>query len=182
MSDSALVRFYRGAAPDGSGRTLARVWAWSDAELEAVHDYIQWLFPLPEASNFNDAAPLLTSADIAAFRASELLRDNLRISFGRMLDFYGFVLTAERAILRGPDFAARAQNWLRPLNHNFLRLTRILRASALLGLGDEARALLLCLEELYQGHAEIIGARTMAFWRGAIAASSADPEIPRPDD
>ena len=61
--------FYRGNGPDSEGRTLAEILAWSDDELEAVHDYIQWLFPLPEPSMFNADAPVLTPAEIAAARA-----------------------------------------------------------------------------------------------------------------
>ena len=32
--------------------------------LERTHDYIQWLFPLPERSSANPDAPRLSSADI----------------------------------------------------------------------------------------------------------------------
>jgi hypothetical protein len=65
---SRLLDFYRGQARDEDNRLLADLWAWSDADLEEVHDYIQWMFPLPEPSRFNLDAPLLTDDDIAAFR------------------------------------------------------------------------------------------------------------------
>ena len=45
---SQLTDFYRGTGTDVEGRTLAEIWAYSDAELEGVHDFIQWLFPLRE--------------------------------------------------------------------------------------------------------------------------------------
>ena len=67
MSD--LIAFYRGLAPDSEGRTLADLWAFSDREMEDIHDFIQWMFPLREPSRFNPDAPLLTAADIAAFQA-----------------------------------------------------------------------------------------------------------------
>ena len=91
---SPLVQFYAGAAADARGRMIAVLWSWDDERLESVHEYIQWLFPLPEPSRFNDGAPLLTRADIAAFAARAELRDNLRRSLGRMLAFYGFALEA----------------------------------------------------------------------------------------
>jgi hypothetical protein len=166
---SPLVRFYSGAAPDPRGRTLAAIWAWDDAALERVHDYIQWLFPLPEPSRFNDGAPLLTAADSAAFAARAELRDNLRRSLRRMLAFYGFALGDGPRVTRAADFSTQAANWLNPQNHNFLRLTRILRALSLLGLGSEARALLAALEEVYRsGGAAAIGQRSLAFWQGAV--------------
>ena len=110
MSDSALVQFYSGAAVDARGRRLAEIWAWDDDALERVHDYIQWLFPLPEASRFNDDAPLLTPDDIAAFAARMELRENLRRSLTRLLAFYGFALADGPRVAPAADFAARSRH------------------------------------------------------------------------
>ena len=73
----ALLRFYRLEGADARGRTLPEIWAWDAARLEGVHDYIQWLFPLPEPSAFNPYAPILTQATIEAFRADPELRQRL---------------------------------------------------------------------------------------------------------
>jgi hypothetical protein len=35
---SHLTDFYSGAAPDTEGRRIHEIWAWSDDELEIVHD------------------------------------------------------------------------------------------------------------------------------------------------
>lgn len=169
MPDSALVQFYAGTGTDARGRRIGDIWQWDDTALERVHDYIQWLFPLPDASLFNDSAPLLSRADIAAFAARAELRGNLRRSLARQLAFYGFALEAGPHVARGANFAARAANWLTRGNHNFLRLTRILRSLALLGLDAEARALLGALEEVYRaGGADAIGERSLNFWRNAV--------------
>src|SRR5260370_19373303 len=69
LAMSRLVDFYRGEATDREGRFLRDLWAWGDDDLEAVHDFIQWLFPLPEPSRYNPDAPLLTDENIAPFRA-----------------------------------------------------------------------------------------------------------------
>ena len=111
---SLLVQFYAGAAADARGRTIAALWSWDDERLESVHDYIQWLFPLPEPSRFNDGAPLLTRADIAAFAARAERRDNLRRSLRRMLASYGFALESGPLVARAADFAAKGANWLTP--------------------------------------------------------------------
>ncbi len=47
---SQLTDFYRGTGTDAEGRTLAEIWAYSDAELEGVHDFIQSLFPCASAA------------------------------------------------------------------------------------------------------------------------------------
>jgi len=57
---SLLVNFYRGESRDAEGRFLEELLAWNDDELEEVHNFVQWLFPLPEPSQFNPDAPLLS--------------------------------------------------------------------------------------------------------------------------
>lgn len=45
-----LVAFYDGSGVDGRGRSLETILKWGTGKLESSHDYIQTLFPLPEAS------------------------------------------------------------------------------------------------------------------------------------
>lgn len=164
-----IVDFYRGRRPDSEGRLLEELQAWDDDALEAVHDYIQWLFPLGQPSGVNPRAPLVTAATEAAFAADPALREALGRSLDRMLRFYG--LERERGpagslVRPGPAFAIRSAVWLRPFNHNFLRLTRILASLRMLGLPDDATALFRCLETLFLGGArDVVGERTFAFWR-----------------
>ncbi len=168
---SPLVGFYLGEHPDDRGRQLTAIQAWDDGQLEAVHDYIQWLFPLPERSAFNPGAPLLSTTDIEAFQDSAELRGRLLVSLQRMIAFYGLALDEsadEPRITPAPNFPRQARNWLRPGNHNLLRLTRILRCLTLLGLPEHARALLACLERLGEEHPERIGPVTLRYWRGAV--------------
>lgn len=169
---SPLLRFYAGGTDD-RGRTLDDVLAWDNARLEAVHDYIQWVFPLPEPSAFNTAAPVLSAEDIAAFRGNPALQDRLLAAFHRMLRFYGFEPGSDDAssdVQPAPDFAVRAREWMTPGNHNMLRITRVLRCLTLLGLPTQARAFLAALERLYDaGSAPTIGAMTLRYWRDAVA-------------
>ena len=168
----SLLRFYTGGTDD-RGRTLDDILAWDNARLEAVHDYIQWLFPLPEPSAFNMSVPRLSAQDIAAFRDDPALQGRLLAAFRRMLEFYGFELGGDDAKpevseARGP--AAQARVWLTPGNHNMLRITRVLRCLTLLGLFAHARAFLAALERLYgAGAASAIGPVTMRYWRDAVA-------------
>src|SRR5262249_55092945 len=63
---TSIVSFYRGEAPDDYGRTIEQIWAFSDAQLEYTHNYVQRLFPLYTPSRFADA-PLLDDATVQAF-------------------------------------------------------------------------------------------------------------------
>ncbi len=170
---SAILDFYDGKGTDNRTRTLGDILAWDDARLESVHDYIQWLFPLPEPSAFNPDAPSLTAADIAAFRADATAQRNLLAAFRRMLRFYGFAL--DDTVHPSADHATRTANWLHTGNHNLLRVTRILRCLTLLGLHAQASAFLTALEALQAGGASrVIGTRTADFWRRAVQPSAAE--------
>ena len=53
------------------------------------------------------------------------------------------------------------------MNHNHLRLTRILRSTLLLGLEAESKALFHALNSIYREFPDRIPARTHAFWSNA---------------
>ncbi|HTU88525.1 MAG TPA: opioid growth factor receptor-related protein [Gemmataceae bacterium] len=161
---SQLVNFYRGEATDSAGRSLHDIWSWNDEDWEEVHDFIQWLFPLPEPSRFNADAPLLAPKDIAAFRSDELLRANLRKSFARALTFLGLSLAEDGAVVEGANFAARiGEVWAAP-NHNWLRITRILRSLRIVGLTTESANLYRRLEVFYHSGRFPIPADTFRYW------------------
>lgn len=165
-----LLDFYRDKGTDDRGRRITDIWAFSNEELESVHDYIQWLFPLTERSAFNPGAPLLDVETIDRFR-DPVLSKNVDRSLRVMLDFYGLAI-AGHEILRVPTFGERSRNWLSPQNHNFLRLTRILKSLILLGHDDRARQLLACLEGIAAKSPGTIGETTLQYWRTAAQTSS----------
>lgn len=174
--DSNILSFYSGEAPDSQGRFLHQIQQWSDAKLESVHDYIQWLFPLPERSAFNTAAPVLTADVIKAFQSGKDLQENLRRSLLCMLRFYGLKLTSgPNKILRGRDFETKAANWLRTGNHNHLRIARILRSLMLLGLQAEAKAFFDCLSRIYEAEERktepSITEETFRYWNAAVMSA-----------
>jgi Opioid growth factor receptor (OGFr) conserved region len=167
--DDRLTRFFAGGTDD-NGRTFDEILGWDDARLEMVHDYIQWIFPLPERSGANPGAPVLDAATIAAIRGNVEMLGRLRAAFLRMLAFYGFVL-GDDALVEGPRFAAASRNWLHAGNHNHLRLTRMLRSLRVLGLEHEARQFWDALRGLYERESatgqRTITAETLAFWEQA---------------
>src|SRR5947209_4025975 len=112
---SRLLDFYRGLKTDTEGRFLNEILAWDEDDFEAVHDFIQWLFPLPEPSQFNPDAPLLTKADIIAFKTDPALHANLLKSFDRILRFLGFAMTGDGKVVEGDNFSARIPDvWASP--------------------------------------------------------------------
>jgi opioid growth factor receptor-like protein len=164
-----IVSFYRGGR-DSAGRTLAEILAWDDDRLEAVHDYIQWVFPTRQPSGVNPDAPLVSDRTAEAFATDPALRDALLRALDRMLTFYGCRRNGARIEMDPARFLERARTWLRPGNHNHLRLTRIMQSLSALGLPDEARGLQRCLlEDVADGPGGgLVTGRTRQFWKTAV--------------
>src|SRR4051812_28438615 len=98
-----LTGFFAGGADDEGG-SFDEILGWDDARLEMVHDYIQWIFPLPERSGANPSAPMLSAEAVAAIRGNAEMQGRLRSAFLRMLAFYGFALDGD-AVVEGSRFA-----------------------------------------------------------------------------
>ncbi|HIK14447.1 MAG TPA: hypothetical protein IGS53_04030 [Leptolyngbyaceae cyanobacterium M33_DOE_097] len=168
---SPLVSFYSGEGRDRAGRMIQEIWAWDFEQLESVHDFIQWLFPLPEKSAFNPNAPTVDADVIAAFQTNPHLRQNLLHSFTVMLLFYGLQREQQNgaiAIHRAANYPQRKSEWVQPFNHNFLRITRILKCLRLFGLRTEAEAFYACLHSIYQENSQQIGHETFQYWMKAV--------------
>ena len=133
-----ILAYFDGTGTDDRGRLLVDVQNWTDEQLEGCHDQIQWMFPVPEPSKFNWKAPLLTPEIIEQFTPA--MKEVLRVSLFRMLRFYGLLENPIREDL----------HWLHPMDHNMLRLTRILRCLNLLGLHADMYALFDTLTVVYQ--------------------------------
>lgn len=165
---SAIVEFYAGRGTDAAGRTLEQVWRFGPAELETRHDFIQWLFPLREASRYNPAAPLLQPADEDAFLRDPSLRRNLIRSLDLMLAFYGLRREGDRILPPEPGELDRAA-WLAPGDHNHLRLSRIVQSLALLGEDALARSLQSVLLAIARQAPGRVAPRTVEVWTGLLA-------------
>jgi len=170
--DSTIVQFYIGKTTDNRGRTIEQIWQWNYELLERTHDYIQWVFPLPEISRFHPHAPILTAADIDRFKNSFGLRTRLTVSLEIVLDFYGlsceYISNDKFKILPAANFPVRKECWLHWGNHNHLRISRILKSLNTLGLETYSQSLLECLEEIYVLEEGKITKLTLSSWQEAV--------------
>ena len=171
-STSPLVAFYSpSTAAPINNLTLTKILKYSNPELEYHHDYIQILFPLPEGSRFNSSAPVIDEATFHAFRNSKELQGQLRKAFERMLSFYGLEIVNSTVngimIIPAPYFASASKGWVKRLNHNHLRITRILRSLRVLGLEEEAKEFLAALTDVYENSGRI-GGSSLMFWQRAV--------------
>lgn len=97
---SLLITFYEGTGTDPKGRYLKDILQWKEDRLEASHDYIQILFPLPEESGVNWNAPIIDRQVFDAFRSRPELREKLKEAFVKMLWFYGLKMFDDDNVIK----------------------------------------------------------------------------------
>ncbi|KAK3512925.1 hypothetical protein QTP70_028992 [Hemibagrus guttatus] len=119
------LRFYRNQKkfkPDGVYiDDFHKHWFGDYHNLEYVHSYIQWLFPIQEKGlNFASRELSLTEikASIELFCEDEEMKKRLLTSYKLMLDFYGIQLVNEDT-----GEVRRAENW----RDRFENLNRFLK-------------------------------------------------------
>jgi hypothetical protein len=167
---SQILDFYN-FLPSSQGITLDQIWKMSYDKLDKCHDYIQWLFPTQEVSKFHPDAPLLTDEDIKKFKEDVVLKYTLIRSFNVMLDFFGLEKTYTNegiAVEKTDNYETRKLVWQTPINHNHLRITRILTCLRLCGLEKEAEAFYSCLMKIIDENPNRFTALTVAYWSFAV--------------
>ena len=151
---SEITSFLAGTGTDHRGRKFSDILQFGDDALEATHDYIQWLFPLPERSAFNPLAPVLTSKDIDELHGNPDALNNLRAAAKRMLEFY-----------------RNNAHWLTAMDHNHLRISRIIRCLKLTAGLKEAEKFYGEIMGLVSAAGSPVSANVLTHWRRTCAPS-----------
>ncbi len=149
-----ILRFLRGEAPDGTGRMLNDVLAFDDRQIESVHNFIQWLFPLPEASRAVPGSPILDAPQASRLRADPDACAGFEKGLARMARFY-----------------AETDGWLTLFDHNHLRITRIITATGDLLGRDRAAAFHRSVLARNEQAGRPINADSLRYWRQALDRS-----------
>ncbi|KAL5379320.1 hypothetical protein PMIN06_002381 [Paraphaeosphaeria minitans] len=71
-------------------------------------------------------------------------------------------------VIRGPNFEERSWSWCVQMDHNHLRISRILRSLRVLGLQRQCEAFYEALTDVYNDPKISIGRSSMIFWRRAV--------------
>lgn len=163
-----LIQFYAGTHPDSKGRFLVDILEQDNDWLEDTHDYIQWLFPNTDRSLVTPDAPTITSEVESEFKNNEILRRQLKLSFHRILEFYGLEVS-NKTIVKSSNWEARKLDWFIHDTHNNLRITRILKCLCSLGLTDEAQSFYKALMMLVNTETDCgIGTISQYYWAEAV--------------
>jgi hypothetical protein len=148
------VREFLAGRGKGAGRALSDVLAMDDAALERTHDWVQWLFPLPERSACVPWAPVVDADGFAEIRA-----DAAAVA--------GFRRGLERAL----RFLADDRSWLRFEDHNHKRVTRIISSVRLVLGDDEARRVQAAFLEMDAAAGHPCSPVSVGYWRAAVPAT-----------
>lgn len=147
---SPIIKFLRDDGTDYKGRKLFQLQCMSDEEIERSHDVIQWMFPSDIPSSHFKNSPVLTEDDISIMKYNLAIHGSLQTSLTRMLWFY-----------------ENNNWWITMKNHNFKRITRILRCLWLADLKHDYVCLQRALDEIFEENSDIIGEETYRYWKRA---------------
>jgi len=142
--------FLTNAEPDFKNRFLNDIWNFSDEDIEHTHDFIQLLFPLNEKSeSVFHGYYLNTESSIINIKSNDLAKSNIVKSSKWFL-----------------SFLERNSHWRRRHDHNYLRITRIIKSLRLLVSDDEADTFYqLMLNILTEEDRLKINSETLEFWK-----------------
>ncbi|WP_457089312.1 opioid growth factor receptor-related protein [Microvirga sp. P5_D2] len=135
---------------DSRGRHVQDILAYSNRQIEEIHDYIQWIFPLPTRSAAQPSAPVLTASEIEAISSDARALSTLRRATERMVQFY-----------RDTD------DWLTAYDHNHLRITRIIQSLRLLVSHEAAREFHETVLKLQIAAGSPVNSRSLQYWKHA---------------
>jgi hypothetical protein len=147
---SRIIRFLRGNQRDTQGRCLKDIHDMPDWKLERCHNVIQWMFPTDIPSAHHPDAPVLTPEDIEIIKNDQHIRAAIQSSLTRMVCFY-----------------EKNDYWITQKNHNFLRISRILRCLWVSGLKHDYVSLQKALDDVFIDYPDIIGEETYLYWKNA---------------
>jgi len=151
------------------------IFDWTDDVIEHKHDYIQWYFPLTEMSVYHVDSPVLDIEQLKYLHNNKKVKKLQAKAFHRMLDFYGFKKWIFWYTSKYQWYIS-TPSWVNPglIDHNYLRITRILTSLYLLGnnkLADKFLAALIVADlGYYVGTGRVcIPIETKEYWKGAKA-------------
>ena len=147
-----IENFLTNSESDFKNRFLQDIWSFSDQEIEHTHDFIQILFPLDEESGAVSNRIYLDSSEaILSIKANKLATENI-VKSSKWFH----------------SFLARKSHWKRKHDHNYLRITRIIKSLRLLVSDQEANKFYESFMQLVDENLKSkINLTTLTYWENA---------------
>ena len=147
-----IENFLSNKEPDFKNRFLQDIWNYSDEEIEHTHDFIQLLFPLNEESSAVSNAKYLDSSKVIQdIKSNKSAKENIVKSSQWFL-----------------SFLERNSHWKRRHDHNYYRISRIIKSLRLLVSDEDAdmfyKSFMLLIDEQHKAK---INSITLNYWENA---------------
>ncbi len=142
--------FIEGVESDSKGREFETILSFCDRDIESIHDFIQWIFPLKEASRAVFNAPVLSDDDVSEISKSETSKSN--------------IIRASKWYL---GFLGRNKHWVAKYDHNHLWITRAIKSIRLLVGSHEAENFRESVFEMLGEEKSKIDPKAVTFWLDA---------------
>ena len=145
------IGFFLNNETNSNGVSFNDIQLYTLEELEKKHDYIQWIFPLLEPSQFHKNSPIVSQELVDVLKHDTIFKRNMHKSFDLMKFFY-----------------CNTTHWMKENDHNLLRITRIIKSLSLFGLDGLAEQFfdmisIICANNNFQ-----IPKKTSEFWIDAL--------------
>lgn len=158
VDPNTILGFLSGSSSDYKNRFIDEIIAWDDEQLERCADQFQWIFPLHEESSMAFIYPVIDKNIVELSEDIPEVRDNIIFACERFKKFLGVgdYLDEEKQ-----------KKWCTKNNHNFLRITRVIRSLRLFGCENEAL-------DFYKSIVECpmvkinVDLKTKSFWKKAM--------------
>lgn len=159
--DRFVINFFLGMALDSKKRSINDILAFNDQQIENTHDFIQYIFPTIERSNYNPNAPLISKNLKQLFSENELVQENFCKTCQLFLHFCGF-MCAKSTELFAPNFG---ESFLSRPGHNLLRITRVLNSLNQIGKESCSHEIFLQIEKFNNTYPNEIPKETYRIWK-----------------
>ena len=147
---------------------------FTDDEVEAYHDFIQWIFPTSQPSRFNGDAPTIDENFAAMLYDNQCALQNYCKSCRRYLHYMDFDCNGDGNI----HTYHGGRPFYRLPYHNFLRITRILQSLRETGHPQcSANLFTQMMDMLHATRNHPVSSTTIAYWQGTQKGNKTKPYL-----
>lgn len=167
-----VLGYLTGESSDHRGRVFGLVLAQDNEWWTDKQDFIQWVFPSTEPSEFHGFSPVLTAQELALLGQNEKARAGLLAGYARLLDTLGLAKRGDGTIFEPPsELDVFRPAWLRRPDQFDYRITRMLATLTGAGMHREVDQFMTFIEDTVALVSD--KAVSLNYWRHASGSTQA---------